>query len=116
MCDTFVALAPVTRTGSVLLAKNADTEVNEAQHLVKIAGRDWPGGAQVRLTHRVILQPRRTHEVVPKAAFVADCWWAADVLERRWLEKLTNRTYRIGHPAYADIWRQFNAAAALEVA
>lgn len=69
MCDTFVALASVTRTGSVLLAKNADTEVNEAQHLLKIAARDWPEGAQVRITHRVIPQPRRTHEVVLDKSF-----------------------------------------------
>ena len=40
MCDTFVALGSTTLTGSVLLAKNADTEVNEAQHVLKI-----PGGA-----------------------------------------------------------------------
>jgi secernin len=69
MCDTFVALASVTRTGSVLLAKNADTEVNEAQHLLKIASRDWPEGAQVRVTHRVIPQPRRTHEVFLDKSF-----------------------------------------------
>ena len=48
MCDTFVALGSTTLTGSVLLAKNADTEVNEAQHLLKIAARAWPEGAQVR--------------------------------------------------------------------
>jgi len=69
MCDTFVALSSVTLTGSVLLAKNADTEVNEAQHLLKIPGRDWPEGAQLRLTHRVIPQTSRTHEVVLDKSF-----------------------------------------------
>ncbi len=69
MCDTFVALSSATLTESVLLAKNADTEVNEAQHLLKIPGRDWPEGAQLRLSHRVIPQVRRTHEVVLDKSF-----------------------------------------------
>jgi hypothetical protein len=57
----------------------------------------------------------RDADLASKAAFVADCWHAANALEQRWLEKLTNRTYRISHPAYADMWQQFNAAAALEI-
>ena len=69
MCDTFVALNSATLAGSVLLAKNADTEVNEAQHLLKIPGRAWPEGAQLRLSHRVIPQARRTHEVVLDKSF-----------------------------------------------
>src|SRR5215213_4450319 len=69
MCDTFVALASVTEGGSVLLAKNADTEVNEAQHLVKIPGRRWPDGAQVRVTHRVIPQATETYEAVIDKSF-----------------------------------------------
>ena len=36
MCDTFVALPGRTANGGVLLAKNADTEINEAQHLLKL--------------------------------------------------------------------------------
>lgn len=69
MCDTFVALGSATRNGGLLLAKNADTEINEAQHLLKIAGRDWPEGTQVRLTHRVIPQAPRTHEVILDKSF-----------------------------------------------
>lgn len=69
MCDTFVALGPVTRSGGVLLAKNAHTEVNEAQHLLKISGRRWPEGAQLRVTHRVIPQARETYEVVIDKSF-----------------------------------------------
>jgi secernin len=69
MCDTFVALASVTEGGSVLLAKNADTEVNEAQHLVKIPRRRWPEGAQVRVTHRVIAQAAETYEAVIDKSF-----------------------------------------------
>ena len=45
MCDTFVALANSSADGAVLLAKNADTEVNEAQQLVRIPRRPWGEGA-----------------------------------------------------------------------
>ena len=48
MCDTFVALKEVTANGSVLLAKNADTEINEAQHVLKLPRRDYPDGTLLR--------------------------------------------------------------------
>ena len=57
----------------------------------------------------------RDADPATKAAFVAECWRAADALESRWLAKLTNRPYRITHAAYDDMWRHFNAAAALEI-
>jgi dipeptidase len=69
MCDTFVALPGATSTGGVLLAKNADTEINEAQHLLKLPAQDHPEGALVRLTHLVIPQARRTHEVLLDKSF-----------------------------------------------
>lgn len=69
MCDTFVALAEVTVHGGVLLAKNADTEVNEAQHVLKIPARVHPAGSQVRVTHRVIPQARETYEVLLDKSF-----------------------------------------------
>jgi hypothetical protein len=58
----------------------------------------------------------RDADPATKAAFVTDCWRAADALEQRWLQRLTNRPTRISPPAYAAMWQQFNAAAALEIA
>ena len=69
MCDTFVALPGATANGGVLLAKNADTEVNEAQHVLKLPGRRHPAGAQVRLTHLVIPQAAETFEVLLDKSF-----------------------------------------------
>jgi secernin len=69
MCDTAVAFGSATAAGGVLLAKNADTEVNEAQHLIKLAARRYPEGAQLRVTHRVIPQARQTFEVVLDKSF-----------------------------------------------
>jgi len=69
MCDTFVALADATANGSVLLAKSADTEINEAQHVLKLPRREFPEGATLRTTHLVIPQARKTHEVVLDKSF-----------------------------------------------
>lgn len=69
MCDTFVALSDSTANGSVLLAKSADTEVNEAQHFLRLPARDYPEGAMVRVTHRVIPQVRHTHEALIDKSF-----------------------------------------------
>jgi hypothetical protein len=69
MCDTFVALGNSTANGSVLLAKSADTEVNEAQHFLRLPAREYPEGAQVRVTHRVIPQARRTYEALIDKSF-----------------------------------------------
>jgi dipeptidase len=69
MCDTFVALKEATANGSVLLAKSADTEVNEAQHLLKLPRKEYSVGALVRVTHLVIPQPRVTYEVVIDKSF-----------------------------------------------
>ncbi len=69
MCDTFVALSDSTANGSILLAKSADTEVNEAQHFLRLPARDYPEGAQVRVTHRVIPQARHTYEALIDKSF-----------------------------------------------
>ena len=42
MCDTIVALKNSTSTNSVLLAKSADTEVTEAEQIVKYPRREYP--------------------------------------------------------------------------
>jgi len=69
MCDTFAALPNATTTGTTLLAKSADTEVNECQVLERLPARDWPEGAMVRVTHRLIPQARRTHDCLINKSF-----------------------------------------------
>ncbi len=41
MCDTIVALPEATADGAMLLAKNADTEVNEAQQILRYPAHDY---------------------------------------------------------------------------
>ena len=69
MCDSFVALPEVTQTGSVLAAKNADCEINEAQVVIRLPRRSYADGAMVRTTHVVIPQARQTHEVILDKSF-----------------------------------------------
>ncbi len=69
MCDTFVALPPVTRSHSVLFAKSADCEVNEANAIVRIPRKKHVKGEAVRLTHLVIPQVEETFELFLTKAF-----------------------------------------------
>lgn len=69
MCDTFAALPSVTRDKSVLFAKSADCEVNEANAIVRIPGRKHVKGEAVRVTHLVIPQAQETYEIFLTKAF-----------------------------------------------
>jgi len=76
MCDTFVALSNSTASGSVYLAKSADTEVNEAEYVVRYPRREYGDGAMVRITHRVVPQARVTHQTILGRSFWA---WGAEI-------------------------------------
>ena len=76
MCDTIVALPGATADGAVLLAKNADTEVNEAQQVLRLPARDYGPGAALRVTHLAIPQAARTHEVILDRSFWA---WGGEI-------------------------------------
>lgn len=69
MCDTFVALPAVTVNKSVILAKSADCEVNEANALVRIPRQKHIPGEVVRLTHLAIPQAEETYEIILTKAF-----------------------------------------------
>ena len=69
MCDTFVALPGTTRQHTMLFAKSADCEVNEANAVVRIPAREHARGEAVRITHLVIPQAEQTYEVLLTKAF-----------------------------------------------
>jgi secernin len=69
MCDTFVALPETTQQKTMLFAKSADCEVNEANALVRIPHRKHVKGEAVRLTHLVVPQADETYEILLTKAF-----------------------------------------------
>lgn len=69
MCDTLVALPSATRSQSVLFAKSADCEVNEANAIVRIPRKKHVKGEAVRITHLVIPQAEETYEIFLTKAF-----------------------------------------------
>ena len=69
MCDTFVALPATTQGKTMLFAKSADCEVNEANAVVRIPPRKHVKGEAVRLTHLVIPQAEETYELLLTKAF-----------------------------------------------
>lgn len=69
MCDTFVALPGTTRSKSMLFAKSADCEVNEANAVVRIPRQKHVKGEAVRVSHLVIPQAEETYEILLTKAF-----------------------------------------------
>ena len=61
MCDTFLALPPVTSDGSIIFGKNSDREPNEAQALEYYPAREYELPVSVQCTYRSIPQARKTY-------------------------------------------------------
>ena len=76
MCDTIMAQPEATADGVMLLAKNADTEVNEAQQILNFPARDYGAGTALRVTHLTIPQARHTHEIILDRSFWA---WGGEI-------------------------------------
>jgi secernin len=69
MCDTLAALPATTANGTVIFAKSADCEVNEANALVRIPRQKHVPGEVVRLTHLAIPQAEEAYEILLTKAF-----------------------------------------------
>jgi secernin len=69
MCDTFVALPPVTLDRSLLFGKSADCQVNEAHAVVRVERRAHLPGEAFRATHIVIPQVAETYSVLLSKSF-----------------------------------------------
>lgn len=76
MCDTFVALPPVTGDGSVIFGKNSDREPNEAQILEYHPGRVHALPADIACTYVKIPQVKETYATLLSRPF----WmWGAEM-------------------------------------
>jgi secernin len=70
MCDSAVALAPETRAGVTLFAKNSDRKAGECQPLMQFPAAHHAPGSRVRCTHTVIPQVAETYAVLGHSP-----WW-----------------------------------------
>jgi dipeptidase len=76
MCDTFLALEPVTEDGAVIFGKNSDREPNEAQVLEYRPARFFSSSETVQCTYRPIPQVKATYAVLVCRPF----WmWGAEM-------------------------------------
>jgi dipeptidase len=64
MCDTFLALQPVTEDGAVIFGKNSDREPNEAQVLEYQPSQFFSAPQTVQCTYRAIPQVKETYAVL----------------------------------------------------
>lgn len=70
MCDTLIALADLTASGRVTLAKNSDREPNEAQYLTQTTAADHAPGDRVFCTYIDIPEVAHTYAVIGSRP-----WW-----------------------------------------
>lgn len=64
MCDTFLALQPVTEDGAAIFGKNSDREPNEAQVLEYQPAQFFSPPQTVQCTYRAIPQVKETYAVL----------------------------------------------------
>jgi len=69
MCDSFVALPSTTARQSMIFAKSADCQLNEAHYLVHLPHTRHVKGEAVRVTCVVIPQAEETYEVLLSKSF-----------------------------------------------
>jgi secernin len=69
MCDTFVALESATADRSVILAKSADCQINEAHALFHLPRQKHVSGESIKTTYALIPQAPETYEVILSKSF-----------------------------------------------
>lgn len=81
MCDTFIALASVTREGSTILGKNSDREPDEAQAIVSVPHQRHRPGQVLRCTYIDIPQAEETFACILSKPFQM---WGAEMGVNEW--------------------------------
>ncbi len=76
MCDTFIALPPATKDGSVIFAKNSDRPAGEGQGIDIVPGAEHAPGDVLQCTYIEIPEAERTHAVLLSRI---DWMWGAEM-------------------------------------
>ncbi len=72
MCDTWVALQDATSAGQVLLGKNSDRPLFDAQPLILSARQTWPPGSMLQLEYCEVPQVEVTYATLGSSPYW--CW------------------------------------------
>lgn len=72
MCDTWIALPDATASGHVILGKNSDRPIYDAQRLALFARQTWPSGSMLQLEHVAIPQADVTYATLGSSPYW--CW------------------------------------------
>jgi len=76
MCDTFIALPPISATKAALFAKNSDRHPNEAQKLAYFPAADYPENTRLQCTYIEIPQVKHSYAILISKPF----WmWGAEM-------------------------------------
>ena len=76
MCDTFIALPPATKDGSVIFAKNSDRPAGEGQGIRVYPGAHHGLGEVLQCTYMEIPEAEKTHAVLLSRI---DWMWGAEM-------------------------------------
>lgn len=96
MCDTWVAMPDATTSGQVILAKNSDRPVYDAQPLLFSARQSWPAGSMLQLEHTAITQAKVTYATLGSSPYW--CWGYEEGINEHSVvignEAIPTRTFR----------------------
>ncbi|MBL7849561.1 MAG: C69 family dipeptidase [Cyclobacteriaceae bacterium] len=81
MCDTFIALSPVTASRHTILGKNSDREPDEAQAIVRVPRSRYAERETLRCTYIEIPQASETFECILSKPFQM---WGAEMGVNEW--------------------------------
>ncbi len=76
MCDTFIAMPPATRDGSVIFAKNSDHPAGEGQGIRVYPRASHAPGEILKCTYMEIPEAGQTHSVLLSQI---DWMWGAEM-------------------------------------
>jgi secernin len=96
MCDTWVAMPDATTSGQVILAKNSDRPIYDAQPLLLFARETFPRGSTLQLEHVAIPQAEVAYATLGSSPYW--CWGYEEGINEHSVvignEAIPTRTFR----------------------
>lgn len=109
MCDTWVAMKDATASGQVMLGKNSDRPLFDAQPLLFSAAQAWPPGTLLELEYCTVPQVEEVYATLGSSPYW--CWGYEEGINEHGVvignEAIPTKTFR----AAAEQYRQLGAAA-----